>query len=70
MTGPSLDIIEDLQSRLAFQEDAIDHLNKSVAEQTNKIDILQQQLRYLHEQLRQMSEQNSEASSVEIPPHY
>ena len=66
----STKIIEDLQSRLVFQEDAIDHLNKTVAEQASQIDILQQQIKYLHDQIKQVSEQQSESSSVEIPPHY
>ena len=66
----SADSIQDLQSRLVFQEDAIDHLNKTVAEQAARIDILQQQIKYLHDQIKQMSEQQSETANVEIPPHY
>ncbi|NNJ91213.1 MAG: SlyX family protein [Gammaproteobacteria bacterium] len=66
----SADIIEDLQSRLVFQEDAIDHLNKTVAEQASQIDILQQQVKYLHGQIKQISEQQSETGTAEIPPHY
>jgi SlyX protein len=64
------DNIEDLQSRLAFQEDAIDHLNSTVAEQAQQIHILREQIKYLHGHLKQMSEQQSELSAVEIPPHY
>ena len=63
-------IIEDLQSRLVFQEDAIDHLNRTVAGQADQIDILQQQIKYLHNQLKQVSEQQSGSADVEIPPHY
>ena len=66
----SADLIADLQSRLVFQEDAIDHLNKTVAEQAAQIDILQQQVRYLHDQIKQVSEQQSQTGGVEIPPHY
>lgn len=66
----SADIIEDLQSRLVFQEDAIDHLNKTIAEQASQIDILQQQVKYLHDQIKQISEQQSATTDVEIPPHY
>ena len=66
----SAQIIEDLQSRLVFQEDAIEHLNKTVAQQSSQIDILQQQLRYLHDQIKQLSEQQSQNPGVEIPPHY
>ncbi len=66
----SADIIEDLQSRLSFQEDAIDHLNKTLADQASRIDVLQQQVKYLHDQIRQVSEQQSETTGMEIPPHY
>lgn len=64
--------IEDLQSRLAFQEDAIDQLNKTVADQQQSIEVLRQQLQYLHSQLQQLAEQqvgHGEPGS-EIPPHY
>jgi len=66
----SADTIEDLQSRLVFQEDAIEHLNKTVAEQASQIDILRQQLSYLHDQIKQISEQQPETGTMEIPPHY
>ena len=62
--------IEDLQSRLAFQEDTIDHLNQTVAQQDRAIELLQQQVQYLYDQLKQLSEQRSEQQQNEIPPHY
>lgn len=64
------DTIEDLQSRLSFQEDAIDHLNKTVAQQDQTIELLRQQVQYLYAQVRQLSEQRGEESQTEIPPHY
>ena len=70
MNNPLENDIQDLQSRLSFQEDAIDHLNKTAAEQASQIDILQQQIKYLHDQLKHMSEQQSQVTGVEIPPHY
>ena len=62
--------IEDLQSRLSFQEDAIDHLNRTVAQQDKTIELLQQQVKYLYAQVKQLSEQRSEQQQNEIPPHY
>lgn len=64
--------IEDLQSRLAFQEDAIDQLNKTVVEQHNEIQLLQKQLKYLNDQMEQMAEQQQQQGAVghERPPHY
>ena len=62
--------IEDLQSRLVFQEDAIDHLNKTIAQQDQAIELLRQQVQYLYSQVKQLSEQRSESQQNEIPPHY
>lgn len=66
--------LEDLQSRLAFQEDAIDALNKTIAEQSAEINLLQQQLKYLHDQLKQLQELQKEQAEAqgqhEVPPHY
>lgn len=62
--------IEDLQSRLVFQEDAIEHLNKTIAQQGQAIELLQQQLQYLYGQVKQLSEQRSESQQNELPPHY
>lgn len=62
--------IEDLQSRLVFQEDAIEQLNRTVARQDQTIDLLRQQVQYLYGQLKQLSEQRPESAQNEIPPHY
>ena len=63
--------IEDLQSRLVFQEDAIDHLNKTIAQQDQAIELLRQQVQYLYGQVKQLSEQQrAESPQSEIPPHY
>lgn len=64
--------IHDLQSRLIFQEDAIDHLNKTVADQDKAIALLRQQIQYLYGQLKQISEQQRHEAlpHSEIPPHY
>ena len=64
------DIIEDLQTRLVFQEDSIDQLNKTVARQDQAIELLQQQVQHLYGQFKQLSEQQAESSQTEIPPHY
>lgn len=64
------DLIEDLQTRLAFQEDAIDHLNKTVTRQDQLIELLQQQLQHLYGQVKQLSEQSAVSQQSEIPPHY
>lgn len=63
----------DLQSRLAFQEDTLSHLNRQVAEQSDLIDRLQQQVRHLaekYEDLRDMRDAGGESAQDEPPPHY
>jgi SlyX protein len=61
--------IDTLESRLAFQDDAIETLNKTVTEQWAKIDALTRQLIALGEQLREAESQMPGAAN-EPPPHY
>jgi SlyX protein len=63
------DRIDTLESRLAFQDDAIETLNKTVTEQWAKIDALTRQLIALGEQLREAESQMPGAAN-EPPPHY
>ena len=72
MTEQLNEMINDLQSRLAFQDDAIEHLNQVVATQSQEIDLLKKQLAYLYEQLKEQIEKNAAGSfsELEIPPHY
>ena len=63
------DRIDTLESRLAFQDDAIETLNKTVTEQWAKIDALTRQLVALSEQLRE-AESQMPGLANEPPPHY
>ncbi|WP_275098165.1 SlyX family protein [Sedimenticola hydrogenitrophicus] len=60
--------IIDLQSRVAFQEDAIHQLNLTVSQLQNQLTTLQQAIRELHQQMRNLSP--AEDGGNEIPPHY
>lgn len=63
--------IIDLQSRLAFQEDAIQELNLTVCQLQNQINTLQLAIRELHKQMQNLSAPDGTGnSSIEIPPHY
>lgn len=64
--------IEDLQMRQVFQEDLIEHLNRTVAEQGQEIELLKKQLKFVYEQLREQQEklQQGGVPQQEIPPHY
>ncbi len=64
--------IEDLQMRMAFQEDMIANLSDQLALRDRDIKDLQAQLRQLHAKLQEVtSELDSGASPLhERPPHY
>jgi SlyX protein len=63
------DRIERLESRLAFQDDTIETLNKTVTEQWAKIDTLTRQLVVLGERLQEAESQMPRPAN-EPPPHY
>lgn len=66
--------LEELQSRAAYQEDNIDALNRTVAEQHQQIYRLQKDLDLLREVIRELKDSASAVSTdmgVEPPPpHY
>jgi SlyX protein len=61
--------IDLLEARLAFQEDVIETLNKTVTEQWAKIDALTRQLVLLNERLQE-AETQMPGPANEPPPHY
>ena len=65
------DIVE-LQTKLQFQEDTIQQLDKVIVEQNGRIEILTQQLRLLDDKLKDaMQNQNgTKSDQQERPPHY
>jgi SlyX protein len=68
--GPRLDEIE---SRLAFQDDLIESLNRVVARQELELADLSRRLRALEGRLSDLAESASLAGGAagpEIPPHY
>lgn len=63
------DRIDTLETRIAFQDDVIETLNKTVTEQWAKIDALTRQLAALNERLAEAETQLPRAPN-EPPPHY
>jgi SlyX protein len=61
--------IDTLEARVAFQDDAIETLNKTVTDQWKKIDALTRQLVALGERLSE-AESEMPAAANEPPPHY
>ena len=64
--------IEDLQMRIAFQEDNIDALNSRVVEQQAEIDKLHIQLQHINKKLKALElTSGSEINNDNVlPPHY
>jgi SlyX protein len=61
--------IDLLETRLAFQDETIETLNKTITEQWLKIDALTRQLANLNERLQE-AEMRSPGAASEPPPHY
>ncbi len=62
--------LTELETKLAFAEDLLETLNQTVARQQGQIDSLQQQLRLLHQQLKEAVPDEARTLRDEIPPHY
>jgi SlyX protein len=63
------DRIDLLESRLTFQDETIETLNKTITEQWLKIDALTRQLEALGERLQE-AESRVPGAANEPPPHY
>ena len=62
--------LTELETKLAFAEDLLETLNQTVIRQQGQIDLMQQQLRLLHQQLQERLPAAAHAPRDEIPPHY
>jgi len=63
------DRIDALETRLTFQDETIETLNKTITEQWLKIDALTRQVANLGERLQEAETHTSNAAN-EAPPHY
>ena len=61
--------IDALESRLMFQDEMIETLNKTITEQWLKIDALTRQMASLSERLQE-AEARAPNTANEPPPHY
>lgn len=63
--------LTELETKLAFAEDMLETLNQTVVRQQGQIDLLQQQLRLLHQRLQDaLPVDDARNPRDEIPPHY
>lgn len=61
----------DIESRLTWQEDTLNALNSTVAEQAAKIDLLQQQIIHLKSLIDDLADVQSGGEGHHAPPpHY
>jgi SlyX protein len=63
------DRIDALEVRLAFQDETIETLNKTITAQWQQIDALTRQVAGLNERLQE-AESNAPGATDEPPPHY
>jgi SlyX protein len=63
------DRIDALETRLTYQDETIETLNKTITAQWLKIDALTRQVASLSERLQE-AEAHAPAASNETPPHY
>lgn len=65
--------VDELESRVAWQEQTIETLNAAISNQTLVITRLEEQIRLLSERVRNQNTTNVEgveAQGHEVPPHY
>jgi SlyX protein len=63
--------IDDLEYKVAFQEETIDTLNHALSEQQLQLSKMQEQMQFIVGKLRSMSSSNMADESEETtPPHY
>jgi SlyX protein len=61
--------IDVLETRLTFQDETIETLNRTITAQWQQIDALTRQIAELSERLQE-AEANAPAATNEPPPHY
>lgn len=63
--------IVELETRLAFQEDSIEALSNTVAEQQQTIEKLTIMIKHVNQQLKSLPQEiGSDTGSEPPPPHY
>jgi SlyX protein len=62
--------IIELETKIAFQEDMIQALNSTLAEQQQELVELKRDIEELQTQLRNLAPSLSSATTDETPPHY
>lgn len=69
------DRIDELEIKLAFQDDTIEALNNVITEQDKRIQLLEEAVRRLYQEIKEKDESHNSGiedfdPAREIPPHY
>lgn len=62
--------IEFLETKLAFQDDTIEHLNQSIIDLNAELNAVRNDLILLAEKITDSDQNTTDPSQVELPPHY
>lgn len=62
--------LTDIETKLSFQEDQIDELNKTIYRQQQQIERLEAICEALAKQVRSLNEAGEGPAANERPPHY
>lgn len=62
--------IEELETKLTFQDHSIDELSQALIQQQNDINKLTRIVENVVSQVEGMGDSNSDSGKVELPPHY
>ncbi|HQV40960.1 MAG: SlyX family protein [Moraxellaceae bacterium] len=63
--------LNDLETKVAFQDELLETLNTIVAEQQQQLDLIQRELRLVYEQVKTLSPSDiANSDDQERPPHY
>jgi len=62
--------IEDLQTRLSFQEETIEQMTKTLVAQQNEMYEIRQMMKHIQKQIVAITPSDIDTSNNEVPPHY
>lgn len=62
---------DDLETRIAWQESALEDLNQVVLDQARQIELLELAIKRLHQRMEAMTQSGgANPDGHELPPHY
>ena len=70
MTDALAKRIDTLEMRIAYQDETIEALNKTITAQWSQLDCLKREIGALRERLADAENRPGAGPSTELPPHY